>query len=342
MLRVISYLALISAMLFAGQSEGQTPSNGSGAQPETLTRCDEVAGDPFLPRVPGAVGRYRIEPTEIAARICADDSRQSDDPLLAVLHARALHAHMPTDPQIVLILGGLMEAIPAIAGGWLGQIYEDGYSTSSAGPAQARSYYEAACALDDGRNSARACTGLALMMIEGRGGDETPSAGFELLTAQCSADWPPACLHLALQSGLRGTDDPARVPVLLDRACEGGELYACSALGFRYEIGEDVEPDVARAMALYERACEGREPEGCGSLGHAYRVGLTGVPDPAEAARYLRLGCAGDDPFSCRSLAEMLEHGEGGDRDLAHARALYERACAWGDPEACDMYDALR
>lgn len=307
------------------------------------TLCDELAGDPFLPRLPQATGAYRIADPSAASAACSTARAEHPDaPLLTVWLARAQLAQSTVSQSPFELLSSVASDIPAVALGWLGQAYQDGGAGAASGEVQARSYFQQACDVADGLASARGCTGLAVMMIEGRGGPEDQSAGFALLGAHCEMGWGPACLDLALQSELRGDNAPDRIVGLFTQACDLGELYACAQLGFRYELGEGVLPDFGRAVTLYTRACDGGEPEGCTNLGAAYQQGVGVVPDIAEAARLFEIGCNGNDPFACMSLGDILEAGRGLPADPARAALLFEKACEWGDPEACDRFDALR
>lgn len=170
------------------------------------TLCDELAGDPFLPRSPQATGAYRIADPSAAIAACSTArAEHPDDPLLTVWLARAQLAQSTVSQSPFELLSSVASDIPAVALGWLGQAYQDGGAGAASGEVQTRSYFQQACDFADGLASARGCTGLAVMMIEGRGGPEDQSAGFALLGTHCEMGWGPACLDLALQSELRGT-----------------------------------------------------------------------------------------------------------------------------------------
>ena len=267
------------------------------------------------------------------------------DAMTALHLARAILAADPDAPEALDLATAAQgqPGAPALLAGWLvGQLYEYGLAGLPASERQSRELYTAICA-DHWPNlaAAPACTALALMRIEGRGGPADETGGFNLLRNLCEAEHGPACTEAAFQGELRGDADPARVAELLARGCAAGDLLACSQYGFRLELGEGVAPDIAAARALYDLACEGGEPQGCSNLGEVYRSGLGVPPDIAAAVRYFDLGCAGHDSYACVTLGDMLAHGRGVPVDRPRARALFDQACALGDPEGCDLADSL-
>jgi TPR repeat protein len=78
---------------------------------------------------------------------------------------------------------------------------------------------------------------------------------------------------------------------LLQKACDGGDMWACSNLGVRYE--QSGVRDAAKAAALFQKACDGGETESCFHLGVRYEEGNGGVRDAAKAAALYHKACDG-------------------------------------------------
>lgn len=317
------------------------------AQSQPVTPCDRLAGLVSLPRPEaaeaGIPGAYVIADPDEAIRVCeAAAASYPGQVWFRVLLARALIAGDPRNPRAMRLLGEAVDGVPALAAAQIGRLYEQGQAGLPASDPAAREFYRLACDHWPSPLSAPGCAGLAVMMIEGRGGDVDATGGFNRLDFACRQGWGPACVDHALQAELRGDDDPARVAALLERGCLAGDMLGCSLLGFRHELGEGVALDLGRAQALYRQACEGGEAQGCSNLGEVYRSGLGVRPDMAEALRLFAIGCDGQDPYACVTMGFMLSEGRGVDRDPDRALAAFEAACRLGDPEGCDMADSLR
>ena len=74
------------------------------------------------------------------------------------------------------------------------------------------------------------------------------------------------------------------------RACEAGEMRACTLLGLIYETGAAGERDLERAIELYQRACDFGLPAGCTRLAFAQGA----PPDSARDNGYIRVGHIAD------------------------------------------------
>ncbi|HPD91148.1 MAG: sel1 repeat family protein [Rhodobacter sp.] len=306
------------------------------------TPCDRLAGYPALPRIEGSAGAYRIADPAAAVAACEDARQQAPgDAFLAVLLARALLAADPQDPRAATLLTDAGQALPALAAGIMGSLYENGLAGLPASDRSARDQYRAGCDAWPDRMAAPGCTGFAAMRIEGRGGPGEPQAGFSLLDQQCRSGWPDACLRQAQLAELWGSAPPEDTAALLRRACDAGQFLACAQLGFRHQTGDGVAQDMAVARDLYRLACAHGEPVGCTNLAEAHRSGLGLPPDMDEALRLFDIGCDGQDSYACTTLGDILAGGRGVPRDVARARVAYERGCALGDPMACDGADLL-
>lgn len=307
------------------------------------TECDVLAGIVGLPRHDGAPVSHTIRDAGAAVAACeAALAAAPTDGFLHLLLARARLVADAGDAGVVALLNAALGDQPALAGWMLGQLYDFGLAGLPMNPRQARDLYTESCRSWPARAAAPGCTALAVMRIEGRGGEVDETGGFNLLGNLCTGGWGPACTEAAFQTDLRGDGNPQTIAALFQSGCAAGDLLACSQFGFRLELGEGVAMDVALAAQLYQLACGGGEPQGCSNLGEIYRAGLGVRPDMAQAIRLFDLGCAGQDAYACVTLGDIFDTGRGAPRDPERARALFDRACALGDPEACDRADLLR
>jgi len=305
--------------------------------------CTARAGFVGNQRAAGAASAYGILDPEAAVDACtAAREAAPGDPMLALLLARARLALNADDPEALVLLRDARTGQMALADWMIGQLYEYGLAGLPFSERQARDLYSGVCStLWPAPEAAPACSSLAVMRIEGRGGPVDETGGFNLLRNLCDGGWGPACTEAAFQTELRGDGDLSRIAALFEAGCEAGDLLACSQFGFRLELGEGVARDIQRAAALYRRACDGGEGQGCSNLGEVYRSGLGVRPDMEQAIRLFELGCAGHDSYACVTLGDIFEGGRGVARDLDRALVLFEAACTLGDPEGCDRADAL-
>jgi hypothetical protein len=86
------------------------------------------------------------------------------------------------------------------------------------------------------------------------------------------------------------------------RACDGGDMRACSNLGVMYADGAGVREDDARAVELYRQACHGGSMEGCYFLGAMYANGEGVRKDKAYAVEFYRQACDGGYQYACGRL----------------------------------------
>jgi uncharacterized protein len=168
----------------------------------------------------------------------------------------------------------------------------------------------------------------------------------EALCATCEAECPPeaarAC-HEAARLYLIG--EPTDIATSAERearACEGGHLPACSALGLLHQDGRGVPWDLDGARDLYTKACSGGSGVGCFNLGLMYDGGVGVDPDPnratehfMEARRHLVSQCEAGELFWCVNLGVLHETGRGTPTDRIEARRVYRAACEKGDGDAC-------
>lgn len=99
----------------------------------------------------------------------------------------------------------------------------------------------------------------------------------------------PSASHMLASMRLFGSSDPDERKLgfaALQQEFETGSCYAAGKLGWAYQRGLAVQPDMKRALSLYEKAAD------CGMtywqflLAHAYDEGYLGLPQDKEKAAY--------------------------------------------------------
>jgi TPR repeat protein len=127
-----------------------------------------------------------------------------------------------------------------------------------------------------------------------------------------------------------GSDEPRETTDLLDRACKGAELRACSRLAYTY-----LQHDKERARDLYRKGCETRH-FGCELLVDWYSSAQGGHRF-AEARRLVEADCGGAHPTGCYALGRLLYGSTGGPRDVPAAAKAFKRSCDLGDAASCNF-----
>jgi uncharacterized protein len=105
---------------------------------------------------------------------------------------------------------------------------------------------------------------------------------------RCEADDALACRDWAVVQvlGDRVARDLGAGTRAASRACELGEMTACTLLGIAY-LTEGPKGDVVRGRALLERPCERGVAPACATLGTSF----SNAGDPATAQRYFKRAC---------------------------------------------------
>ena len=99
--------------------------------------------------------------------------------------------------------------------------------------------------------------------------------------------------------------DYQKVAQLYQKACDSGDAFGCSNLGFLYKNGQGVNQDYQKAAQLYQKACDSREAVGCFGLGLLY------------------------------------QNGQGVRQNFSTAKQYYGKACDLGIQKGCDLYRKL-
>lgn len=114
------------------------------------------------------------------------------------------------------------------------------------------------------QGSVRACHGVGLALLEGRGIHKQPAEARPYLEYACDYKFAPACDSLAtlLDSGQAGTN-LAEAVRLSDFSCEQGIAASCLRLSNYYDRGFGVGRNSERADEFRQRACRLGEPSAC-------------------------------------------------------------------------------
>lgn len=158
--------------------------------------------------------------------------------------------------------------------------------------------------------------------------------GLEAMGKACEGGRIHECnaLGMARLFGTAGEPDPEAARALFTKACDGGASAACANLADLLAKGG--AEDRKRAITLYGKACSGTAAWTCKIAGLGHVEGVAGEKDLVQAARAFKRGCDGRDPRSCMLLFSLYQ------QDPARARELFRKACA-GDFKQCGEYESL-
>jgi uncharacterized protein len=139
--------------------------------------------------------------------------------------------------------------------------------------------------------------------------------------------------------------------VFFNKACDGGEMRACTNLGLIYGGGyyatgelafalveHTIPPDQVRMEQLLNKACDGGDGLGCLNLGLVYYFDKPFDKDVklgARSAAFFVKAC--DDPNvrrACAAVGEAYFSGFGVPKDLALAKEYFRKSCGDAD-KAC-------
>ncbi|HXU47236.1 MAG TPA: PDZ domain-containing protein [Thermoanaerobaculia bacterium] len=192
-----------------------------------------------------------------------------------------------------------------------------------------------------GEGQLDACTALAHHQIRGLGLAADRVAAEHNLERACAGGERFACSDLAG----RLVNDPnppalARGAELAKKACDAGVAPACSHLAFLYATARGVPGDDTRATGLYEQGCQGGDAPGCYNVGLMYEKQRGVTRNDARSLLGYVAGCEGGYPQACTNLGFLYDRGIGVVTNEERAAKLYERACdgrscAAGDPLGC-------
>ena len=138
----------------------------------------------------------------------------------------------------------------------------------------------------------------------------------------------------------------AEAAPLLDQACTGGSVDACSFLGSMYEKGNGVTKDYSKAATLFSKSCDAGNADGCNGLGLMYGSGRGVAKDDYKAFDLYNKACDAGNPGACSNLGSIYQDALAvnsatcgnvinGCRNYAMAVSLYSKACDAGFAEGC-------
>lgn len=97
-------------------------------------------------------------------------------------------------------------------------------------------------------------------------------------------------------------DNYAKAFELYKKACDVGNLNACTELGFLFEKGIGCRQDHFKAAALFKKSCDGGDFLACYNLAINYQSGLGVVQDYSEAHALYKKSCFGNYLTACVNL----------------------------------------
>lgn len=123
---------------------------------------------------------------------------------------------------------------------------------------------------------------------------------------------------------------PAELDALKAKA-ESGEAAAQTRLGWIYQKGNGVKPDMKAAAKWFQRAADQDFPEALTALGEMTQAGQ-GVPlNLSEAARLYRQAAEKGSVAAQYNLAYLHEQGSGVEKNETEAAKWYQLAAEGGD-----------
>lgn len=208
-------------------------------------------------------------------------------------------------------------------------------------PTRARALLHRACVSPE--SAARPCVELGHSYAEGMGGPRDRTTAAKFYRWACEAGDPRACELRGdlLLSGKGITRDDHDALAMYTKACEAGVAAACNKGGVILDEGTYVKRDAAGAQAMYQKACDGNDGAGCHGLGKMLEAGASGSADPVAARAAYERGAALGSVDAIREMARMLWDGLGGKKQRGKARQLAAKACQLGDAVACRGAEAI-
>src|SRR5262249_3352357 len=122
-------------------------------------------------------------------------------------------------------------------------------------------------------------------------------------TERCDKGDAKGCLGLGghlraeLKAG-KASEAGEKTAAAFQKACDGGQAAACTALGeMRYQ-GLGVAKDAGAALSLFQKGCEGGDAPGCNDTG----IALSDKGDHAGAATFYERVCGPKVALGCVGL----------------------------------------
>lgn len=163
---------------------------------------------------------------------------------------------------------------------------------------------------------------------------EGPPPPAPLASAPVSAP-PAAPVSPALRAAFAKltAGDAAGALALAATLADKGDAEARHFVGYLYEKGLGVDPDLGRAMAYYSEAAAAGSVDAQVALGLLALEGDAVSRDPERAAGWFRLAADRNDPRALVQLGLMQMDGVGLPRDRESAARLFAKAEGLGDAD---------
>lgn len=215
-----------------------------------------------------------------------------------------------------------------------GVIKEKGLGGHEVDKAAAAQLYSKACDAKD----QIACANLGDFYIQGVGVPRDVKKALSLLEKSCELKTARAC-HLLGEIYRHGDGvphDPLRANRFYEQGCkmEKPSSYACTALGYQFEIGNGVEKNVPKAIEAYEKACANGGMTGCTNLVSLHFAGKYSAMTDADAVKKATYACE-QNAYSCNMLGWMHQEGKSVEKNLEKAEEYYTRACRAASGLSC-------
>ena len=175
---------------------------------------------------------------------------------------------------------------------------------------------------------------LAVLSMEGRGGDQDFTKARELFEAACNEESvredfskDKNILGVMYEKGLGGDRDSTAAFKWFEKAAHQGHADAQNNLGAMYISGVVVPQDLKKACELFEKAAAQDHTIAQYHLGEMYRIGGEGVTQDPQKAIYLleKAERKGYVP-ALVSLGMIYHDGQGVTKDHNKARKFFEKA----------------
>ncbi len=169
------------------------------------------------------------------------------------------------------------------------------------------------------------CEQLSMLYLGGFLLTADPEDGLKYLAKACEDDYVPACTSYGMQMMER---DEVVARKAFQRACDRGQLSACSYLGGMYLNGSgglsrDPEAGLRRVIG----SCLNGEERSCHVWEQIIEVAGEAILSDWET------GCEEGDSQACVDLARVTDRGARG--DSVRIAELFERACELRHPMGC-------
>ena len=99
--------------------------------------------------------------------------------------------------------------------------------------------------------------------------------------------------------------------------------------------------DDFKAVQFFTKACNGGDMKGCGALGSMYNEGKGTPQNKDKAAQLLTKACNANDALACNNLGVMYQNGYGMWGNKSKAKEFYNKACQLRSQAGCTNYANL-